>query len=250
MGCKCANKTEEEEELSKKALEDGNLEKSENDYNNNFKKNNIDLLGLNDQQNQNQNEVNENNNFNEDIIQNEKYANYPDKIVELINNIREDPVGYADTVEQSIQDIVTEEDKEDPTIKRLIYKKKLKVALTKGEPAFHEAIEYLRSLSPLPPLEFSQEKCIPLPDTEEQLNDHTFLRNQVKALREKTKIDVFFKDLIKIPEISGLLMIVDDTIKNPGKKRKALLSKDLKYIGVNSKFIGKTFVSYFSFSRD
>ena len=249
MGCKCANRNDEEEkEISKNGLENGNLE--ENDYNNNFKKNNIDLLGLNDQQNQNQNEVNENNNFNEDIIQNEKYANYPDKIVELINNIREDPVGYADTVEQSIQDIVTEEDKEDPTIKRLIYKKKLKVALTKGEPAFHEAIEYLRSLSPLPPLEFSQEKCIPLPDTEEQLNDHTFLRNQVKALREKTKIDVFFKDLIKIPEISGLLMIVDDTIKNPGKKRKALLSKDLKYIGVNSKFIGKTFVSYFSFSKD
>ena len=249
MGCKCANRNDEEEkEISKNGLENGNLE--EDDYNNNFKKNNIDLLGLNDQQNQNQNEVNENNNFNEDIIQNEKYANYPDKIVELINNIREDPVGYADTVEQSIQDIITEEDKEDPTIKRLIYKKKLKVALTKGEPAFHEAIEYLRSLSPLPPLEFSQEKCIPLPDTEEQLNDHTFLRNQVKALREKTKIDVFFKDLIKIPEISGLLMIVDDTIKNPGKKRKALLSKDLKYIGVNSKFIGKTFVSYFSFSRD
>ena len=249
MGCKCANRNEEEEkEISKNGLENGNLE--EDDYNNNFKKNNIDLLGLNDQQNQNQNEVNENNDFNEGVIQNEKYANYPDKIVELINNIREDPVGYADTVEQSIQDIVTEEDKEDPTIKRLIYKKKLKVALTKGEPAFHEAIEYLRSLSPLPPLEFSQEKCIPLPDTEEQLNDHTFLRNQVKALREKTKIDVFFKDLIKIPEISGLLMIVDDTIKNPGKKRKALLSKDLKYIGVNSKFIGKTFVSYFSFSRD
>ena len=249
MGCKCANRNDEEEkEISKNGLENGNLE--EDDYNNNFKKNNIDLLGLNDQQNQNQNEVNENNNFNEDIIQNEKYANYPDKIVELINNIREDPVGYADTVEQSIQDIVTEEDKEDPTIKRLIYKKKLKVALTKGEPAFHEAIEYLRSLSPLPPLEFSQEKCIPLPDTEEQLNDHTFLRNQVKALREKTKIDVFFKDLIKIPEISGLLMIVDDTIKNPGKKRKALLSKDLKYIGVNSKFIGKTFVAYFSFSTE
>ena len=224
MGCKCANRNDEEEkEISKNGLENGNLE--EDDYNNNFKKNNIDLLGLNDQQNQNQNEVNENNNFNEDIIQNEKYANYPDKIVELINNIREDPVGYADTVEQSIQDIVTEEAKEDPTIKRLIYKKKLKVALTKGEPAFHEAIEYLRSLSPLPPLEFSQEKCIPLPDTEEQLNDHTFLRNQVKALREKTKIDVFFKDLIKIPEISGLLMIVDDTIKNPGKKEKHYLVK-------------------------
>ena len=104
--------------------------------------------------------------------------------------------------------------------------------------------------SPLPPLQFSEEKCIPLPETEEELRDRNFLRSQVKVLREKTKIDIFFKDLIKIPEISGLLMIVDDTNKNDKKKRRALLNKDLKYIGVNSKFIGKTFVSYFSFSRD
>ena len=55
---------------------------------------------------------------------------------------------------------------------------------------------------------------------------------------------------LKIPEISGLLMIVDDTNKNAGKKRKALLNKELKYIGVNSKFIGKTFVAYFSFSKE
>ena len=82
------------------------------------------------------------------------------------------------------------------------------------------------------------------------MKDPTFLRNQVRILREKTKIDVFFKDLIKIPEISGLLMIVDDTNKNAGKKRKALLNKELKYIGVNSKFIGRTFVAYFSFSRE
>ena len=82
------------------------------------------------------------------------------------------------------------------------------------------------------------------------MKDHSFLRNQVKTLREKTNIDVFFKDLIKIPEISGLLMIVDDTNKNAGKKRKALLSKELKYIGVSSKFIGKTFVAYFSFSKE
>ena len=72
----------------------------------------------------------------------------------------------------------------------------------------------------------------------------------MKVLREQTRIDVFFKDLIKIPEISGLLMIVDDTNKNAGKKRRALLSNELKYIGVNSKFIGRTFVAYFSFSKE
>ena len=201
MGCKCDNKTEEEEELSKKALEDGNLEKSENDYNNNIKKNNLDLLGLNEEPNAIDNEIIENNNYddnNDSILLNEKYANYPYKIVELINNIREDPVGYADIIEQSIQNIVLEEDKDDPTIKRLIYKKKIKVALTTGEKAFQEAIEYLRTLSPLPPLEFSQEKCIPLPNTEEELNNPSFLKSQVKILREQTRIDVFYKDLIKI----------------------------------------------------
>ena len=253
MGCKCANKSEEEQEIDKKGLEDGNLEKAENDFNSNFKKSNLDLLGLDDQINPNDNEIIENNNYddnNDEFLLNEKYANYPYKIVELINNIREDPVGYADIVEQSIQNIVLEEDKEDPSIKHLIYKKKIKVALTTGEKAFQEAIDYLRTLSPLPPLEFSQEKCIPLPNTEEELNNPSFLKNQVKVLREQTRIDVFFKDLIKIPEISGLLMIVDDTNKNAGKKRRALLSNELKYIGVSSKFIGRTFVAYFSFSKE
>ena len=253
MGCKCANKSEEEQEIDKKGLEDGNLEKAENDFNSNFKKSNLDLLGLDDQINPNDNEIIENNNYddnNDEFLLNEKYANYPYKIVELINNIREDPVGYADIVEQSIQNIVLEEDKEDPSIKHLIYKKKIKVALTTGEKAFQEAIDYLRTLSPLPPLEFSQEKCIPLPNTEEELNNPSFLKSQVKVLREQTRIDVFFKDLIKIPEISGLLMIVDDTNKNAGKKRRALLSNELKYIGVSSKFIGRTFVAYFSFSKE
>ena len=178
-----------------------------------------------------------------------KYADYPEKIVELINNIRQDPVGYADIIEESIQNIIEEEDKDDPSNIRIIYKKKVKVALNRGEPAFREAIDILRSLNPLPPLEFSNEKCVPLPQNEEELKNPLFLREQVKKIREKKQIDVFFKDLIKIPEVSGLLMIVDDTNKNAGKKRMALLNKDIKYVGVTSKFIGKTFIAYFTFSK-
>jgi hypothetical protein len=264
MGCKCANSNEDENEIQKNALEDGN---AENDSKNNFNQNE-DLLGLNNQENlyqeqiqnneANQNEPN-NENENYDRFQNEnnkndydpnsKYADYPEKIVELINNIREDPIGYADIIEESIKNIIEEEDKNDPTNIRLIYKKKVKVALNRGESAFREAAEMLRSLNPLPPLEFSHEKCIPLPDTEEELKDPTFLREQVKQIRTQTQRDVFFKDLIKIPEVSGLLMIVDDTNKNAGKKRLALLNKDLKYVGVTSKFIGKTFIAYFAFSK-
>ena len=265
MGCKCANSNEDEDEIKKNALEDGNAENAENDFNKNFNQNE-DLLGLNNQDNLLYKEDMQNNQFNQrepnneneniDKMENEnennmnnydpnaKYADYPEKIVELINNIREDPVGYADIIEDSIKNIIEEEDKNDPTNYRLIFKKKVKVALNKGEPAFREAAEQLRSLTPLPPLEFSQEKCIPLPENEEELKDPTFLKEQVNKIKKETQIDVFFKDLIKVPEVSGLLMIVDDTNKNAGKKRMALLNKELKYIGVNSKFIGKTFIAY------
>ena len=270
MGCKCANSPEDDEEINKKLVEDGNKENSPNDYNNNFNKNE-NLLGFN-QENQdmvnkeldlnNKIQINEINQYpynndenpldnaqNNDLDKNIKYSDYPEKIVEYINSIREDPVGYADIIEDSIKYIVEEEDKNDPSNARLIFKKKVKVALNRGEKAFLDAANYLRTLTPLPPLEFVKDKCIPLPENEDELKDPTFLREQVKQIRERTEVDVFFKDLIKIPEVSGLLMIVDDTNKNAGKKRMALLSKELKYVGVTSKFVGKTFIAYFAFSK-
>ena len=102
----------------------------------------------------------------------------------------------------------------------------------------------------MPPLEFLPEMCIPLPETEEELRDPSFLKSQVRELKDEgISIDVYFKDLIKVPEVSALLMVVDDSFKNRGKKRMALLNKDFKYIGVNSKFVEKSFVAYFSFSK-
>ena len=253
MGCKCANSNENEEEINKNLVQNDNEENSQNEFNKNFNKDE-NLLGYNNNNQENANPQDNQINLVEppnipEVDPNLKYADYPEKIVELINNIREDPVSYADIIEDSIQYIVQEEDKNDPSNVRLIFKKKVKVALTKGESAFREAAEYLRSLTPLPPLEFTQEKCIPLPENENELKDPTFLREQVKLVREQSEVDVFFKDLIKIPEISGLLMIVDDTNKNAGKKRLALLNKDLKYVGVTSKFVGKTFIAYFAFSK-
>ena len=44
-------------------------------------------------------------------------------------------------------------------------------------------------------------------------------------------------------------MIVDDSYKNPVKKRSSLLNKDFKYIGVTSKLIGKKFIAYFALAQ-
>ena len=120
--------------------------------------------------------------------------------------------------------------------------------MTRGEPAFREAAQILRNMESLPPLEFKNDICVPLPDNENEIKDSSYLKEQIKIIRETTNIDVFFKDLIKLPEVSALLMIVDDGEKNVGRKRNSILNKNYKYIGISSKFIGKNFISYFTFS--
>ena len=267
MGCQCINSSDEKNsEVLKQSTNNGEGNEKEQDDNIkdsnifglnqkknskiNYNEGGLDKYDNNDNNGINEvnaiNEINEMNEINEtnDRNMNEQQSSYSETIVKLINQIRQDPVSYADTIEESICNIVEEVAKN-----KIIYKKKVKVALNKGEPAFKEAAEILRQMSPLPPLIFKPEICIPLPDIDEDIKDPSYLKEQVKIIRENYNIDVFFKDLIKIPEVSALLMIVDDSGKNPGRKRQAVLNPNFKYIGVTSRFIGKTFVAYFSFSK-
>jgi len=274
MGCQCAHQNEENDNEILKKKE--NVEEQENlDNNINDLEQKDEIFGLTNQEgnypaqlqganednnifeihgNNQNNDIGEDHEeeYNEQIIENKntKYADYPEKMLELINKIRENPVYYADVVENSIKNIVeVHEEDEDETKPKIIYKKKVKVALAKGEPVFRECAEKLRNMDSLPPLEFKNDICVPLPDNEEDIRNPSYLKDQVKVLRETTNIDVYFKDLIKIPEVAGLLMIVDDSEKSPGRKRNAVLNNEFKYIGINSKFIGKTFVAYFTFSK-
>ena len=252
MGCKCLTPNDEENREISKGNQDENIFELYQDYN---------LKELNNSDNYDENDIINNliksdikyeneNNENTKVTKNSKYSNYAERIIELINNIRQDPAAYSEVIENSIKNIVDDNNKDDPTKSRIIYKQKVKVALYKGKEAFLEAAEILRNLDPLPPLEFLPEMCIPLPETEEELRDPSFLKSQVRELKDEgISIDVYFKDLIKVPEVSALLMVVDDSCKNTGKKRMALLNKDFKYIGVNSKFVERSFVAYFSFSK-
>ena len=265
MGCQYTNQEEEDKnELLKK---EKNVENEKYQENNNhlhkdrifgLENTDIDNSGnMHDENNlkyENNPELEQEENYSQNEKLNEekliKYSEYSEEMLSLINKIREDPVSYAEVIEESIENIIEEQDKIDESKSRLIYKKKVKVALKRGEPAFREAAEELRNMEPLLPLEFKSDICVPLPEVEEDIKDSSYLRQQVKILRENNNnIDVFFKDLIKVPEVSALLMVVDDTGKNPGKKRKAVLNKDFKYIGISSTFIGKTFIAYFSFSK-
>ena len=242
MGCQC-NKKDKEEEIN-----------SEENINDDLLKNNEDInLKENDKiiENKNENINKEDEDYLEKLNEekNAKYAEYPEKMLEIINKIRENPHKYADFIEDSIEHIQEIPDQENETKIKYIFKKKVKVALNKGEEAFHEAADILRKMEPLPPLEFDGNICIPLPQNEEELKDPNYLKEQVKNIKEINNIDLFFKDLIKLPDVSALLMVVDDNIKNSGRKRQAILNKDFKFIGINSHFVGKTFIAYFSFSK-
>ena len=267
MGCRCANSHEEEYEINKREAtkenifnnKEGNeLNNSKNHFSNNDfnsdKNNNTNFSpNLNDGKYFHGNEESQNIDMDQEkqeILRNQKYLNYPERIIEIINNIRQDPVSYADVVLDSMKNIVEDNNKNDATKNKIIYKRKVKVALTRGKPAFLEAAEDLRNTEPLPPLEFVPEICIPLPEDEFDMKDNNFLKKKVIELKkEGINIDIFYKDLVKIPEVSALLMIVDDSGKNAGKKRMTLLDKNIKYIGVNSKFVGKTFIAYLSFVK-
>ena len=232
MGCKCINSSSEKKtELNPQIISSKQLLLNNN---NNSKKNDIEEVAKEDTEEEHM----------------KKYSNYPSEMITIINKIRQNPKSYADIIEESINNIVIENNNVEINKPKIIYKEKIKVALTRGESAFREAANELRNLTPIPPLEFKEEICIPLPDNIDDFKDANYLRNKVQEiLGNKIKINVFYKELVKLPEVSALLMVVDDNGKNSGKKRKAILNKKFKYIGITYKFIGKTFISYFSFSK-
>lgn len=176
---------------------------------------------------------------------------YPEIVFNLINKIRTNPKDYANIIEESKENIVEEENEIDFPEKKIIYKYEIKVALSRGREAFEEAAKELRNTEPMEPLEFREENCLDLPDDIEDYDNPNFLKNKVKEkLENNIHINVFYKEKVCIPEISVLLMVVDDrNKKDSGKKRKAILNRDFKYIGITSKYIDDIFIAYFSFSK-
>ena len=106
-------------------------------------------------------------------------------------------------------------------------------------------------MEPMEPLILRNENCLTLPDDMEDYDNPHFLKDKVKEKSENNiHINIFYKERVSDPEISVLLMIVDDrNKKDSGKKRKAILNKDYKYIGITSKYIDDNFISYYSFSK-
>ena len=164
---------------------------------------------------------------------------FSEYIFDNINKIREDPQSFIKVIEQAKKNIIL--DKKGI----FIYKSTVKVALSRGVPAFDETINFLKNLKPMQKLIFSNELLMEYPINEEQIKDKKYMNDQINIkVQNGIPIKSFWRDIIKDPQTCLILMIVDDTGVNSGKKRNDILGPNMQCIGIVSKKIGKSFASY------
>ena len=175
-------------------------------------------------------------------------GDYSQKMLDIFNEIRQTPNDYANYIEDSM-DYIVETPVKNTTRTSKVFKKYLKIKLKIGEPAFRNAAKILKNLEPLPALKFKQELCVPLPSSEYDIGNTHYLKNEIVKLRTNRRVDAYFKDTINIPELSALMLIVDDIGSNSGKRRDVILRRDIQYVGISAGMVGNAFVAYFAFSR-
>ena len=239
-GCNCLErKTEDENEINN--AENENKSVSVPEIQNTFSPEEYENVMLTEKKEEEEEITNLESKIKGDIEVDESNK-FNNMTLDLINQVRKNPKDYANKVLDNIKYIITENGKK-------VFKRKVKVLLNTGEPAFRNAANYLNTLSPMEELVMKPEIIIPLPQEESQITDNILLRNKVNQIRENYNINVYFKNMIKNPEKAVLLLIVDDSVNSPGKKRKAILNPEFRKIGIDSKFLGHVFVSYFTFSK-
>ena len=177
------------------------------------------------------------------VIPSQPADNYSKYLLEQINKVRTDPKSFVGVIEDGKANI--KKDK----YGRLIFNGKMKIGLAEGESAFNKTIEYLKNLNPMEPLEFDQNLAVPPPTNVHDIKDKEDLQRKVlNMMGNGTVIRSYWRDVVRDPEISFLLMIVDDNGIKSGMKRKDILNPTMKYIGITSAEINKQFVCYVALS--
>ena len=167
------------------------------------------------------------------------FDNYSRYFLSQVNKIRTEPQSFIGVIEDSKANITKDRQG------RIIYNGKIKVALDVGEAAFDEAIEYLKELNPMQPLTYNQMITANTPVSENEILDKNDLTYKIEAMiNSGLNIKSYWRDVIKDPEISFLLMIIDDNGIKSGMRRKDILSPYMKYIGISSAEINNNFVCY------
>ena len=171
--------------------------------------------------------------------------NFSKYILEQINIIRTNPQSYINIIENAKSNVIKDKNG------RYIYNGKIKIALASGIEAFNNAINFLKTAQPMNKLIFNNYITVDLPKTENEIKYRNDLRLKVENMIDNgIKIKSFWRDIIRDPDISLLMMIVDDNGDKSGMRRKDLLDPNMKYIGISSIDIKGNFVCYITLSTN
>jgi hypothetical protein len=174
--------------------------------------------------------------YEDEMISEEEYNyepddNYSKVIFNYINKLRKNPKKIANIIEENKKFIIIDENN------KIYFKKNsIKYKLEKGYQTFDETIKILNNLEPMKQLIYNKNITIKIPDNEDEINNNCdYLKNQIEELQNKgNHISSYWCEIIKDPEISFLMMVVDDNHIKSGLKRNDLINPDIKYIGIIS----------------
>ena len=163
-----------------------------------------------------------------EITSNLPISEYVKKVFCLINKVRLNPSEFVTAIEQAEKYI------KEINGRKIFDDNKIKVSLNEGKKMFQDCADYLRNLQPMEELNFCDEIVLECPKEEKNIRDINHFKEKLLEKKEKFGIEAYFKDSIRVPEISVLLMLVDDSTRNPKKKRETLLNPKYKFIGISS----------------
>lgn len=183
--------------------------------------------------------MNNYNNYIPNAMMSMPYDNYSRYFLSQINKIRTEPQSFIGVIEDSKANITKDRQG------RVVYNSKIRVALNLGEAAFDEAINFLKETKPMQPLSFNQMITVNPPVSESEIMDKNDLSKKIDVMISSgINVKSYWRDVIKDPEISFLLMIIDDNGIKSGMRRKDIMSPYMKYIGISSTEIKNNFVCY------
>ena len=163
-----------------------------------------------------------------EITSNLPISEYVKKVFCLINKVRLNPSEFVAAIEQAEKYI------KEINGKKIFDNNNIKVSLNEGKKMFQDCADCLRNLAPMEELIFCDEIVLDCPKDDKNIRDINHFKEKLLEKKEKFGIEAYFKDSIRIPEISVLLMLVDDSTRNPKKKRETLLNPNYKFIGISS----------------
>ena len=171
--------------------------------------------------------------------------NYSCILFDYINKLRTDPKSISNLIKNSEKYIMIDENNE------VFFKKnKIKISLNKGIAAFEETVNLLNDINPMNKIIFNKNIVIELPKDEKEIQNMEFLQKKIDEIQNNgNNIISYWREKISDPEITFIIMTVDDNQIETGLKRKDLLNPNVKYIGISSININKHFACYITLSK-